>query len=495
MLNRSNLHDYQQHCVKHIIENEFCGLFLDMGLGKTVSTLTAIVDLLSCYDVSKVLIIAPKGVAEHTWKEEVGEWEHTRHLRVSVITGDEKQRKAALAVNADIYTISRDNVTWIRKYYSRKFPFDMVIVDESSSFKSHDSKRFASMKIIRKQLFRLVCLTGTPSPNSLIDLWPQIYLMDQGERLGGTIGEYRQAYFKTKLRGRNLAATYVEIDEYKELIYRKIEDICISMKSEDWLELPEYSEKFVNITMPEDVRKKYEIFEEESVLEYAEMVAANTKTVEWYDPFTDEYVTETVTGSITALSAVALIGKLLQYAAGAVWKPKVVDPELKVQPKREFVAFHELKIDALEEILEAANGAPVLCFYNFKHDADRILHRLKKYNPRKYDGAHDIDPWNRGEFKLLLAHPDNVAYGLNMQKGGHIIVWFDPTWSYEKFAQGNSRLLRQGQKLPVQCYKLRVLDTAEHDVYNALERKEKGQNELMQAVKAKVDKYLKAART
>lgn len=454
-MNESNLHGYQRAAVDHIITHPYSGLFLDMGLGKTVSTLTAVNRLMNEYlEVAKVLVIAPKRVAEDTWTTECAKWEHLRHLRVSKVLGTEKQRKAALREDADLYVINRENVVWLVAQYQGAWPYDMVIIDELSSFKSAKAARFKALRQVRPMTERVVGLTGTPAPNGLIDLWPQLYLLDMGERLEKTITAYRSKYFRPGRTNGQVVFDYKLNAGSDEMIYKKISDICISMKAKDYLSLPELIEVPQDIHLPPAKKKQYDEFEKEQVLSLQ-----------------DE-------GDISAVSAAALSNKLSQYANGAIY-----DEDKQVHE------LHEVKLDALEEIVEAANGQPVLVFYAFKHDAARILKRLKGYGAKQIDGAEDIAAWNRGEIPVMLAHPASAGHGLNLQKGGHIMVWFSLPWSLELYMQANARLHRQGQSQPVRSYKLIAKGTIDEDIAAALDKKSDKQEALMAAIKARIKKY------
>jgi len=456
MLGEKNLHAYQLKAVEHIMKHTKCGLFLDMGLGKTVSTLTAINKLMfEEMDIDKVLVIAPKRVAETVWKQEVAKWSHLSHLEVSIVSGKVAQRQAALKAKADVYTIGRDNVQWLcAQYGGSKLPFDMVVIDESSSFKNHKSRRFKALRMVHFN--RVVELTGTPAPNSLIDLWPQLYLLDKGERLGRTIGEYRRTFFKPGQTKGHIVYNYRLKDKTsKNAIHEAISDICMSMKARDYLDLAEPIEDHVFLEMPSKLKEQYEFFEREKVLE----IMGDS----------DE---------ITAANAAALSNKLLQFANGAVY-----DEDKNVH------IIHEIKLDALEEILEAANGKPVLLAYTYKSDAERILNRFKKYKPRKMDSEQDINDWNAGKIQLMMMHPASGGHGLNIQQGGHRIVWFGQTWSLELEQQFNARLDRQGQTDTVVIKKLILKGTMDQDVIAAQKRKAAGQNALLNAVKARIEKY------
>lgn len=456
-MNESNLHEYQRRAVKHIIEHPYSALLLDMGLGKSISTLTAIKKLIDEYlEVTKVLIIAPKRVAESTWSDEINKWDHLKGLTVSKILGTERQRKEALKANADIYLINRENVAWLVAYLQGWFPFDMLVIDELSSFKSAKAARFKALRLMRPKISRVVGLTGTPAPNGLIDLWSQLYLLDMGERLGKTITGYRQKYFRPGRSNGQVVFDYKLQDGSEQAIYERISDICISMKAEDYLQLPQRIDQTIEIRFPDKVMEKYQEFEKQQVLAIEEE------------------------GDISAVNAAALSNKLLQFANGAIY-----DADRNVH------AIHEEKLEALDEILEAANGQPVLVFYSFKHDASRIAKKFQSYKPVLIDGANDIRAWNRGEIRLLLAHPASAGHGLNLQTGGHIAVWFGLNWSLELYQQANARLYRQGQTKPVTIYHLVAKGTMDEDVMKAIAGKADKQEALMQAVKVRIEKYRK----
>ncbi len=442
-------HNYQEYAKDWIIDKECSGLFLDMGLGKTVITLTGIQELLHDYfDVSKVLVIAPLRVAETTWEEEINKWDHINYLTISKILGPKKEREDALRRKADIYIINRENVTWLVDTLKNKWNFDMVVIDELSSFKSHKAQRFKSLRKVRPLIKRIVGLTGTPSPNGLIDLWPQLYLLDKGERLGKTLTGYRDRYFLPDKRNQHIIFSYKLKPEAEKRIYEKIEDICISMKAKDYLNLPERVNNVVPVVLKD--KEKYDQFERELLLELEE-------------------------GDVVANNAAALTNKLLQFANGAIYDE---DGEVRL--------IHDDKLDALDDLIEAANGKPVLVFYSFIHDKDRIKERYK--NARTLETAEDIKKWNNGQIEILLAHPASAGHGLNLQVGGHIIIWFGLTWSLELYMQANARLDRQGQKETVIIHHLVAKGTVDEDVMNALENKEVGQEALLKAVKARIEK-------
>lgn len=457
-MNESNLHNYQKYIVDFIVDHPASGCLVDMGLGKTVSALTAINRLMyEDLEVSKVLVIAPKRVAEDTWIKEVEKWDHLKHLRVSRVLGTERQRKEALKVDADIYVINRENVCWLVSQYRGSLPFDMLVIDELSSFKNPKAQRFKALRLVRPQIDRVVGLTGTPAPNGLCDIWSQIYLLDQGERLEKTITKYREKYFRPGRSNGQVVFDYKILDGSEKAIYQKISDICVSMKAEDYLELPPRMDHTAYVTMPEVVRSQYEDFEKTEVLRLLDQ---------------DE---ET---PISAVNAAALSNKLLQFSNGAIY-----DADRNVHE------IHDYKLEALEEIVEAANGEPVLIFYSFRHDISRIKRKLKAYKPRELVDGKDIDDWNAGKIPVLLAHPAGAGHGLNLQKGGNIIVWFGLTWSLELYQQACARLHRQGQIKPVQVYHLLTKGTMDEDVMKAISGKADKQEALMQAVKARINKY------
>ncbi|HUR65448.1 MAG TPA: DEAD/DEAH box helicase [Chitinophagaceae bacterium] len=457
---------YQQHATEHIIRYGGSGLFMEMGLGKTVSTLTAIDQLMyQEFEISKVLVIAPKRVAEDVWTTEAQKWDHLKHLKISLVLGTEKQRLQALRAKADIYVINRENVVWLTAHYCTGFPYDMMVVDELSSFKSADTRRFKALREVRPLVRRVVGLTGTPAPNGLLDLWSQVYLLDRGERLGDNLTGYRAKYFTksyTMFGGyevmKNTTDSLLGKDFYEKLIYDKIGDICISMKTSDYLQLPERINRYVNIRLPEKIQQKYDDFEEEQILAIADAE------------------------EITAINAGALTTKLLQFANGAVYADD-----------KSWHEMHKEKLDALEEIIDTANGQPVLVFYSYKHDLERILKRLKDYQPRILKNAGDIRDWNHGKISVLLAHPGSAGHGLNLQEGGSIIVWFGLTWSLELYQQAIARLHRLGQVRNVIIHHLVAMGTMDEKVIKSLDSKANGQEMLMKAVKAMIQKYKTAA--
>ena len=463
IMDESNLHSYQRACVEHIIRTPFCGVFLEMGLGKTVSTLTAINYLMYDYlEVSKVLVIAPKRVAETVWQEEAEQWDHLKHLTFSKIIGTQFQRVKALNEKADIYVISRDNIAWLCAYYGgMKLPFDMIVVDELSSFKSYKSQRFKALKVCQPAFKRFVGLTGTPAPNGLIDLWPQIYLMDRGARLGKTISSYRSMDFRPGKTNGNVVYSYDLLANSENLIHEKIKDICISMKAEDYIQMPMRTDNFIKLRLPQELKQKYNEFEREKVLELID--TANDESTE-----------------INVMNAAALSNKLLQFANGAMY-----------DENSEVHEIHSIKIDALKEIIEDANGKSVLVAWTYRFDRDRLMEALAKYKPRELKKPEDIYDWNHGKVQVMLAHPASAGHGLNLQAGGSIVVWFGLTWSLELYQQFNARLYRQGQDKHVIINHLVMIDTHDADVISAIKQKAIKQNGLMESIKAKIEKYKK----
>lgn len=405
------------------------------------------------FEVSKVLVVAPLRVAEDTWTKESAKWDHLQELRVVRVLGSQAQRIRALETDADIYCINRENIPWLVKYYGTDWPFDGVVLDELSSFKSPSSKRFKAMRKVRPLIRHIVGLTGTPSPNGLIDLWAQIYLLDQGKRLGRTLTEYRNRYFNPGRRNGYVVYDWVPKDGAEDEIYRRISDICISMKACDYLKLPERVDVVRTVKLDDEAQTAYTEMEKGAVLELGpnEIVDAGTAAV--------------------------VSGKLLQIANGAVY-----DENGKTH------IIHESKLDTLEDVIEAVNGRPVLVFYAYQHDLERIMQRFPQ--ARKLEGSAEIDAWNRGEIPILLAHPAGAGHGLNLQAGGNHIVWFGLTWSLELYQQANARIYRQGVKGErVTITHLVAEGTIDEDVMRVLDGKATRQEALLEAVKARVEKY------
>lgn len=459
-MDKSNLHKYQKVCVEHIISHPFCGVFLDMGLGKTISTLTAIEELKYDYcEIDTVLVIAPKRVAETVWEEEAKKWDHTKHLTFSKIIGTERQRLAALKVKADVHIISRDNIAWLCSLYAAKLPYDMLVIDELSSFKAHQTQRFKSLRLARPWFKRVVGLTGTPAPNGLINLWSQMYLIDRGERLEKTITAYRSRYFRPGASNGYVVYSYNLLSDSERLIQERIKDICISMRAEDYLEMPERIDNFVRVTMPDKLMDAYKKFEQENVITLANEIEEGMTTV-------------------NAVNAAALSNKLLQFANGAMY-----------DENKNVVPIHDLKLEALKEIIEAADGKPVLVAWTYQFDRDRIKNYFRSMAPRELKTAEDINDWNAGKVKLMLAHPASAGHGINLQAGGNIIVWYGLTWSLELYQQFNARLYRQGQKQRTIIHHIVNSGTHDEDVVRALKSKDKTQNNLMNSIKAKLELY------
>lgn len=449
-------HQYQEYATQRILDTPYIALLLEMGLGKTVSTLTAIDLLLNDYfDAGRVLVIAPLRVADDTWAREIEKWDHLRHLRISKVLGSADARRRALKAEADIWIINRENVEWLVSEYGSKWPFDTVVIDELSSFKNHQSKRFRALRRVRPLMKRVIGLTGTPAPNSLMDLWAPVYLLDQGERLGKTITGFRDRYFTPGERSGHVVYKWREKKEAEQRIYEAISDIAVSMKAEDWLELPERIDRTVPVKLSTEARELYKKLEKELLL-----------------PFAD--------ADVVANTAAVLSNKLLQMASGAVY-----DEERGVKE------IHEAKLDALEDIIEAANGKPVMVFYNFKHSLDRIQRRFPQARTLRKgkDGNEDIRAWNNDEIPLLLLHPKSAGHGLNLQESScQTVVWYDQIWSLEEYQQANARVHRQGQIRRIVIMRLVAEGTMDEEAVEALERKATGQEALMQAVKARIER-------
>lgn len=451
-------HAYQQHCINKIIEIKKLGLFLDMGLGKTITTLTAVKELkYNRFLVRRVLVIAPKKVAEGTWTREAAKWGHTQMLRVSPVLGSQTKRIRALNTPADLYIINRENVCWLVDYYRNAWPFDMVVVDESSSFKSHSAKRFKALASVGDRIDRMVELTGTPSPNGLEDLWSQIFLLDGGERLGKRYTQFRERYFQPDKRGADgMVYSYEAKPGTEASILEKISDICISMKAEDYLQLPDITYHEIPVELDSKSLKAYFELEREMVLQL---------------PEDDE--------TISVTSAAALSNKLLQLANGALYGED-----------RQVHEVHSCKVEAFLELIESLQGKPALVFYNYQHDRTRILKALEKSGlaVRELKTTQDEDDWNAGKIQVLLTHPASSAYGLNLQQGGNHVIWFGLTWNYELYTQANKRLHRQGQKEKVIIHHLVCSGTRDTDVMQALQRKDDVQSWVMESLKARIRK-------
>lgn len=450
-------YDYQRTATKWILQHPRCGLFLDMGLGKTVSTLTAIQEMIDDCEISRALVVAPKKVAETTWSTEAQKWNHLQGLKVVKVMGTEKKRKLALAEQADVYVIGRDSFVWLVGQYGGMLPFDVLVIDELTSFKSAKSERFKAMRITVPTVKRVIGLTGTPAPNGLIDLWAQMYCLDMGQRLGKSVTKYRETYFETH-KWNNIIVRCDVKKGCDEIIRSKISDICLSMQAKDYLQLPALLTHTVKVQLSPATMEKYTQFEKEKVLEFA-----------------DEHAGEPA--NILANSAAGLMNKLAQFANGAIY-----DDDRNVHE------IHSEKLDRLAEIVEAANGSSVLVFYQYKHDVTRIQKKLKGYRVEVYKDDRQLTDWNAGRIDVLLAHPASTAFGLNMQQGGHYIVWFGTGWNLELYQQANARLHRQGQKYPVTVYKLLCASTVDERASAALENKKGVQQSLLDSLNYLIQK-------
>lgn len=450
-------YEYQKTAMQWIIDKPRCGLFLDMGLGKTVSTLTAVQQLLDDCEISSVLVVAPKKVAETTWSTEAEKWDHLHGLKVVKVLGTEKQRCMALAQKADVYVTGRDNFVWLVGKYGGQLPFDALVIDELTSFKSAKSERFKAMRIALPSVKRVIGLTGTPAPNGLIDLWAQMYCIDQGERLGKSVSRYREAYFETH-KWNNIVVRCDVKKGCDTIIRDKIADICLSMQAKDYLQLPDMITHTTTVELSDKIMAAYTKFEKEKVLE-----------------FRAEHGNEPA--NVLANSAAGLMNKLSQFANGAIY-----DEDMQVH------TIHDEKVDRLAEIVEAAQSS-VLVFYQYKHDIPRIEAKLKGYRVRTYQGEKDLKDWNARNIDVLLAHPASTAYGLNMQQGGHYIVWFGTGWNLEHYQQANARLHRQGQRYPVTVYRLLCRGTVDERAAAALDGKTGVQQSLLDSLNFLIRKY------
>lgn len=441
-------HSYQKYATDFIERNSIAALLLDMGLGKTSITLTAINNLLFDYfDAHRVLVIAPLRVAKNTWPEEIEKWSHLSNIKYSVVVGTEKERISALKENADIYIINRENIPWLVEKSKLPFDFDMVVIDELSSFKNYSSKRFKSLMKVRPKIRRIIGLTGTPSSNGLMDLFAEFKILDMGVRLGRFIGQYRNAYFTPDKMNGPIVYSYKPLPSAEKIIYEKISDITISMKATDHLKMPELIECETVVQMSEKEKKSYTTLKKELVLSIPD-------------------------GEITAANAASLSNKLSQMANGAIYLED-----------KEFVTIHDRKLDALEDLIESANGKPLLVAYWFKHDLERIKER---FEVREIKTSNDIKDWNDGKIPVAVIHPASAGHGLNLQSGGSTLVWFGLTWSLELYQQTNARLYRQGQNDTVVIHHIVTKDTIDEDIMKALKRKDKTQSSLIDAVKAKL---------
>lgn len=449
---------YQRRAIDFIKETPYCALFLDMGLGKTVSTLTAFAELLDDCEVATMLVVAPKKVAEATWGDECAKWAHLQGLRVSVILGTEKQRLAAMKRPAEVYVTSRDLIAWLVAKLGGAWPYDLLVLDELTSFKSNKAERFRAVRMVRPKCRRVVGLTGTPTPNGLKDLWAQVYCLDMGERLGRTVTGFRGRWFNSYGKG---GITY-RLDPKKGAegeILARIADITLTMQAKDYLDLPPLIDQDVIVDLSPTARKRYDTFERERVMEFRREMEGKPQQV-------------------VAGSAAALMSKLMQFAAGAVY-----------DEAGEAVEVHAEKLERLAELIEEAAGEHVLMFYQFKHDVPRIMAKLKGLRVRKYEGADDLRAWNAGDVDLMLAHPASTAYGLNMQAGGHVIVWFGTGFNAELYTQAVARLYRQGQRHTTRVFRLVVRGTVDEDAVRAVKNKLDSQTAVLTALKERMDKY------
>ena len=459
-MNTFTPHNYQKHAYNWMLQRPAGLLALDMGLGKTVITLSAIAELkYSRFAINKTLIIAPKKVAEATWQKEQKKWKHLKLLRISTVLGSQQKRIKALCTPADVYIINRENVKWLVEYYRNDWPFDTVIGDEFSSFKSANSQRFKALKAVRPHIKRIYGLTGTPAPNGLIDLWAQIYLLDEGQRLGKFITHFRTRYLEPAKRNQTQIFSYKPKQGSEDSIHKAIEDICLSMKADDYLELPDLIYNKIPVVLDTKAQKAYQTLEKEMLLSIGE---------------TD----------IDVASAAALTIKLAQLSNGAVY-----------DAERDVKEIHNCKLEAFSELIEGLRGKSALVFYNFQHDKARLRKLLAKtkLRVRELKNPQDELDWNAKKIDILLAHPASAAYGLNLQDGGNNVVWFGLNWSLELYEQANKRLHRQGQKDKVFIHHLVVQESVDEDILNALEGKSEIQGALMESLKARIEKIKRSS--
>lgn len=454
-LNKKDLYPYQIAMSNLVLGNTHFALFVDMGLGKTGATLTAINTLiLEDFEIETVLVIGPRQVVESTWPDEVEKWEHLRNLKLSPIIGTPKERQAAIRKKADVYLISCDNFAWlVAEFGGSMLPYEMCVVDESSKFKNPSAVKSKVFKAIQPCFKRIVILTGTPAPNGLIDLWFQIWMLDRGQRLGAYVAHYKDRFFNYISKPGSYHGKYEPTETTKEKIYKAISDIVISMEAPDYQKHKKPRFIDVPVILPDAVRKKYEQFERERVMELLE-------------------------SEVTAMTASVMSGKLLQFAGGAVYDDEKNTHEI-----------HDCKLDALEELVENANGKPILIAYTFKHELARIMERLKRFEPVHFRNDQHIKDWNAGNINVMVMHPASGGHGLNLQFGGHIAIWFSLNWSLELYLQWCARLPRPGQKYQVLIYRLIAKGTEDESVVRALDKKENTQRGLMEAVRAKLKKY------
>lgn len=442
-------HSYQEYAIRYIETHPISALLIDMGLGKTSITLTAIRNLLfDSFEVCKVLVIAPLRVAKNTWTDEIKKWEHLNTLTYSLIIGNENERLSALNEQTDIYIINRENVDWLVNKSGYKFDFDMVVIDELSSFKNHQSKRFKSLMKVRPLVKRIVGLTGTPSSNGLMDLFAEFKILDMGKRLGYFIGQYRNTYFKPDKMNGPIVYSYKPLPNAENAIYEKISDITVSMKANEYLKMPELLTSNYVVELSNSEKKQYDKMKKSLVLEITD-------------------------GEITASNAASLSNKLCQLSNGAIY-----DDEQNI------VEIHDRKLETLEDIIESMNGKPLLIAYWYRHDLERIKSR---FSVREIKTSEDISDWNDGKIPVALIHPASAGHGLNLQNGGSTLVWFGLTWSLELYQQTNARLYRQGQKNAVVIQHIITKGTIDEQILKALQKKNKTQADLIDAVRANLE--------
>lgn len=444
---RYHPHKYQTYAAEFIKDRNAAGLFLEMGLGKTVITLTALSDLIKAGQARRILVIAPLRVAQTVWSEEAAKWDHLQHLRISKVLGTSKERMTGLEAAADIYVINRENVLWLVSTWP--WDFDTVVIDELSSFKARSAQRFKALRLVRSRIQRIYGLTGTPTSNGLIDLWSQIWLLDRGAALGQTLGGYRERYFTPGRRNGPVVYEWRLKPMAEEAIYKRLDGLVVSMRSADYLQLPERIDNRVEVVLDKKARKAYDAMEKSYLLELADT-------------------------EITAANAAVVAGKLMQLANGAAY-----------DEDHHWHWVHDGKLDALEEIVESHAGENILVYYAFRSDLERLLSRFKSAKVLK--DARTVEEWNSGKIRMLLCHPDSAGHGLNLQNGGRLIVWFGITWSLEKWQQANARLHRQGQTKPVIVHTLIAKGTIDEQVMAALAAKADTQRSLMDAVKARLE--------
>lgn len=445
---------HQEIAAKFLSDHDRCCLFLDMGLGKTVVTLTRIKELVDACVVKRVLVVAPLRVAESTWGSEAEKWDHLAGLRVSVVVGDAKKRKRALATDSDVYVINRENVQWLVEGLQGKWPFDCVVLDELTSFKNHQSKRFRYLRRVIGTSDYVIGLTGTPAPNGYMDLWPEIYLIDGGDALGRTVGQFRDKYFTPGRRNGQVVWEWNLKPGAKEAIDAKLKPMCLSMTKEDWLTLPPLTTNIMEVIIDEKERRVYDRMLRDRVLP---LLDGELSTMQDMD------------SAVVGSTAAVLSNKLLQMANGAVY-----------DENGEVFKIHDKKLDALEELVDSV-GDNILVFYNYKHDLDRIMNRFPE--ARKLEGDQDIVDWNAGKIRILLCHPASAAFGINLQQGGHTVAWFGLPWSLELHTQANARLHRQGQEHPVIVHYIVAKDTLDEKVLKVLQNKDAVQRGLLDALK------------